>query len=137
MHIMMTFNQIRSQAPYKQFRGTVLSFDPGETTGMACFVAGEEVQLAASKQLKTWPLQDAIPTLSHVLTNYKPTIVVFELYRVYNWKTDQHANSEVPTLQVIGCLKTLCILQGLPFIAQQAQIAKQFVTDEKLERWGY
>lgn len=134
---MISFDKIRNSAPNKAFRGRVASFDPGETTGSALFYASDTIELQVSKQLKTWPLESAVHQLTQHLLTFKPDVVVMESYRVYSWKTDQHSNSDIPTIQIIGCLKTLCIQQNIPFIQQSAQVAKQFVTDDKLEQWGF
>jgi hypothetical protein len=59
-----------------------------------------------------------------------------ESYQVYDWKKDEHSFSQVPTLQVIGCIKTICKILHIPYYSQTAQVAKHFCTDEKLEQWG-
>lgn len=140
---MMSFNQIRQShqrdwPAQKRFEGNILAFDPGETTGTCQFTATQtEVTLINQTQGKTWPLENAVRHFETTLKYVRPKIVVFERYGIYSWKTDQHVNSEVPTVQVIGCLKTICIQQEIPFISQTAQIAKQFCTDDKIDAWGF
>jgi len=141
----MSFDQIRiglrEQAireGKKQFVGKLVTFDPGETTGIATWVANRDtVELVSVTQEATWPLEKAVPAFSRALDIAQPNAIVFEVYRVYNWKTDEHANSNVPTLQIIGGLKTLCIQRQIPYYSQTAQTAKQFCTDNKLEAWGF
>lgn len=135
---MMPLAQVFKSSPHRMFRGTIAAFDPGETTGSSIWQVDDNgPQLKHAKQLPTWPIEDAVHQFLQSLQLFKPTIAVFESYRVYNWKTDQHANSEVPTVQIIGSLKTCCILEGIPYTTQSAQIAKQFVTDDKLSEWGF
>jgi hypothetical protein len=138
---MLSFNAIRNGSRPKtgpHFTGTLAAFDPGETTGVVTFHATlDDAQLINRHQLRTWPLEECVKSVSLFLDAVKPDAVVFESYRVYGWKTDQHSFSEVPTIQVIGSIKTLLIQRGIPYFTQSAQQAKQFVTDEKLEAWGY
>lgn len=140
---MMTFDDIRNthQKDWlfeKRFFGDVLAFDPGETTGIChAHVYPDRTEIITQNQIKSWPLEEAVKTFSWELKRACPKLVVFERYGVYSWKTQQHTNSDVPTLQVIGCLKTLCIQHSIPYIQQTAQIAKQFVTDDKLQKWGF
>lgn len=138
---MMSFDQVYVGAhpdPSQRFRGRLGCFDPGETTGLAIFQAtGEKVTLEQVHQLQTWGIDKAVKSFETVLLTNQLDAIVYESYRVYGWKTDEHSFSDIPTLQIIGCLKTLCVQQGIPFFDQSAQVAKQFVSDEKLERWGF
>jgi hypothetical protein len=138
---MMSFDQVYVGAhpdPDLRFQGRIGCFDPGETTGFALFEAtGTLVHLRHARQLKTWGIEDAVRSFTSTLDELKPDVIVYESYRVYGWKTDEHSFSDIPTLQVIGCLKTLCVQRKIAYHDQSAQQAKQFVTDEKLERWGF
>lgn len=136
------FSDFIRKAPNKHFKGVVLAFDPGETTGYATYESfkdGTKLRMEglATGQVKTWPLKDAVFNFSNILSHVGPSKVVFESYQVYDWKKDEHSFSNIPTLQVIGCLQTLLIQRCIPFTSQSAQIAKQFVTDNKLESWGF
>ena len=122
----------------KPFVGTVLALDPGETTGWCVFNSTVEMAaLKATGQIKTWEMVYAVENLGKLLKQYKPDIVVHETYAVYSWKAQDHSWSQVPTLRVIGCLETLCIQNDLRYHDQTAQVAKHFVTDDKLKRWGF
>lgn len=119
------------------FTGTLLALDPGETTGWARFSATpEQLVLEEFGQAKTWPIDQSVSGVTELLGRHAPTVVVMESYRVYEWKTDDHSWSSVPTLQLIGCIKTLSIQRNTPFYEQTAQIAKNFCTDERLKTWG-
>jgi len=125
------------------FEGTLLSLDPGETTGYAIFVATKDsAQLFEAGQLKTWPLDDCIAALDTLLDKAFPTrqstnLALFESYNVYAHKLEQHTHSSVPTVQIIGSLKTLLILRKQRWITQTAQVGKGFAKDEKLQKWGF
>lgn len=137
----MDFNQLR-QAANKQkgisFEGRLLALDPGQTTGVACFSAdAQETVLTHASQIKTWPLEEGVDTFWNLLQSLQPTKVVFESYQVYEWKTDDHTWSQIPTVQVIGMIKTILIQKEIPFETQTAQVAKGFCDDAKLKTWGY
>jgi hypothetical protein len=120
------------------FNGTIIGVDPGHTTGIAVVEATfDTIRQHQSFQVTTWPLEQGVTEFTRLLDTYKPRLVVFERYAVYEWKAEEHSWSEIPTVQVIGCLKTLCIQKGIPTYQQTAQQAKQFVTDDKLEAWGF
>jgi hypothetical protein len=115
------------------FSGRFMTFDPGETTGWSLW---ERTRLADFGQLKTYPIETGVNPLQTLLFNRSPTRVVYESYHIYSWKTDDHTNSDVPALQVVGMLRTLCYQASIPVSSQTAQVAKQFCTDEKLKEWG-
>jgi hypothetical protein len=120
------------------FRGTILALDPGETTGYAVFygdgVAAYDWEII--DQVKTWPEIDAVRSLSLLLDQIKPNLVVAEQYRVYDWKSDDHKWSAVNTVQVIGCVWTLCVQRAIPLVWQSAQNAKGFWTDDRLKEYN-
>lgn len=125
--------QIWQKAP-KAYHGCFLALDPGETTGYCIFDTRQgHIELIAQGQLKTWPIENAVNNLTPILMGIQH--VVFESYQVYKWKTDEHTNSQVPTVQVIGCIKTLCTQRSLPYTTQTAQIAKTFSPDQRLKDW--
>lgn len=122
----------------KPFVGRLLAFDPGQTTGYSFWLADDKgPAISKCGQLDTWPIENAVKAFTHILDVHDPSQVVFEAYRVYSWKTEEHTWSDVPTLHVIGCLETLCIQRGIPFCTQSAQQAKNFVTDDKLKNWNF
>lgn len=138
----LTFNQIRQalnkQRPETQFEGVILALDPGETTGVAAFTCtADEAVLTHASQIKTWPLEIGVKTLEDLIKAVKPDRVVFESYQVYEWKSESHSWSQIPTVQVIGMIKVLLIMHGIDYTTQTAQAAKNFCTDKKLEEWGF
>lgn len=133
----MDFNTVWLKGSKNPFRGDILALDPGHTTGYSIWSASNEgVCIEASGQIKTWHDEDLV---SHTLKPliHSVAVIVMESYQVYDWKKDEHSWSQIPTVQVIGCIKTICQIQGKPYYSQTAQVAKQFVTDEKLEKWGF
>jgi hypothetical protein len=129
---------VRVKKGLRPFTGRLLALDPGETTGWSLW---ENNGLVDCGQKKTWPLTHAIDSFQELLTLH-PTIIVFESYQVYEHKLEEHTWSRVPTIQVIGCLKTLVLLHGrvfgqIPYTTQTAQVAKGFCTDDKLKQWGF
>lgn len=138
----LPFNKIRQmlnkQKPETLFEGTLLALDPGETTGVAAFgCVKDEATLVHGGQIKTWPITECVANLTKLLDDIKPDCVVFESYQVYEWKSDSHSWSQIPTVQVIGSIQTLLIQRNIPYYTQTAQVAKGWCTDAKLEEWGY
>jgi len=124
------------QVKKHDFRGRLAVFDPGETTGFAIFERGEDhTTLIHTAQLDTWPLEQNINVL-HDAFACNPKHVVYEAYHIYKWRLQEHTFSEVPTIQLIGIIKYLCILRDIPYTKQTALTGKSFCTDSKLEYWG-
>ena len=118
------------------FIGRVAVFDPGETTGFAIFERTDgNTTLVHAQQLVTWPLEKGIPAL-HDAFACSPKHVVYEAYHIYKWRLAEHTYSEVPTIQLIGIIKYLCIIRDIPYTKQTALVGKSFCTDRKLEHWG-
>lgn len=132
----MDFKTIWQKGSKNPFRGSLLSLDPGHTTGFAFWcVENNGPQIVKSGQLRSWHNEELVFDEFHKLLKTTDRVVM-ESYQVYDWKKDEHSFSQVPTIQIIGCIKTLCQLEKKPYYTQTAQVAKQFVTDEKLEKWG-
>lgn len=135
------FNLFR-QAANKQkkvipYAGKILTLDPGETTGYSIWNSDPlNATMIKCGQLKTWPMQEAVKSFTDILQAEQPDLVVFERYNIYEWKTDSHSWSDVPTLRIIGCLETLCIQLSINIYNQSAQQAKNFCDDEKLQAWN-
>lgn len=130
----LTFPELVGALVKVPFQGKLLALDPGETTGYAVF---ENQTLLEADQAKTKPIEDGYAWLNGIFLKHKPTQVVYETYRVYAWKAEDHANSEIFTAQFIGTVKTVCAIHKVPHHTQSASIAKGFCTDEKLELWGF
>lgn len=111
-----------------------LAYDPGQTTGWAYFDRGELIDCG---QLDTNELGRSLTALQHHFAQYEHTRIVIEDYRVYKWKTEDHAWSSLYTTQLIGMVETLCLMENTDLIKQPAFVAKSFATDPLLKEWGY
>lgn len=130
------YSGVRKEGALENFR--VLSFDPGETTGV-CLLVREEghTKLAIRGQLDTKDLKSGPSELQYMVENTQPTFVVFEDYKVYGWKAKNHAWSELHTPKLIGALEYILNSKDIPFTKQSAQQGKSFCKDEKLKEWGF
>jgi len=128
---------VRKSRGQKAFRGILLALDPGETTGWCVWRCepGEDDVMIACGQMPSWPIQECVKNFQVLLNQYQPTYVVYEQYRVYEWKTDSHSWSDVPTLRIIGSMETFFLLRNIPYSHQTPQVAKHFVSDDKLKGW--
>jgi hypothetical protein len=117
----------RTQLGY-QIPRKLVSLDPGGTTGWAYFSQGT---LKHCGQFPGTP-----QNIEALLIHFKPNIVVSEKYIIYSHKLKEHAQSDVPTLRLIGALEYICHRLSLPLIQQTAQIGKGFCTDDKLKAWS-
>lgn len=119
------------------FVGRILALDPGETTGYAVFDATpNDIDWVEIDQVKSWPETTAMNNLPELFQRTQPGLIVHESYRVYSWKAEDHSWSSVRTVQVIGCIWTLAIQQGIRRFEQSAQNAKGFWDDDKLIEFG-
>lgn len=117
--------------------GRILGLDPGETTGFALFSSTSRcVDWIEIDQVRTSNPEEATENLMVLFDHLRPDRVVFESYHIYGWKADTHKWSEVFTLQVIGCIWTLCQQRRIPHSQQSAQNAKGFWTDDLLHTFG-
>lgn len=137
------FPELAGKLKPKHFRGTLICFDPGETTGLAIFRNGK---LDETSQLITKTLEQGTITVNDLFQSIldaepqpqqQNVRVVMEDYKVYGWKTDQHAWAALHTPKFIGCIVTLCVIHQIPYHMQMAQQAKGFVNDDKLKAWKY
>jgi len=117
-----------------KFAGTLLAFDPGETTGICVFKGSG---LAYHDQIKTLTPEERLTNLNWAFEMAQPTHVVYENYRVYGDKAKDHTNQELITPRVIGTIEDQCTLRKIPHANQMASLAKGFVTDDKLRAWKF
>jgi hypothetical protein len=122
---------IRKGAPYPK---VLLAMDPGHTTGLAVFINGS---LYKSSQIRTHPMDAAIDVMKRIISRTGWKHIVYENYRVYSDKRDQHVNSEVHTVRLIGVIETFAQISGVSTSNQMAATVKGFFTDERLRQFGY
>lgn len=135
----MTFHDLLVAQRGPSFPETVLGLrtvgiDPGETTGICVF---EGIQLLHSDQLPTGEVPKGAARITSFLLSWKCNMAVMEEYRVYAWKTRQHANASLHTPRLIGAMEYILSLHGVYLITQGAGEGKGFCTDEKLKEWGF
>lgn len=109
--------------------GTLLALDPGDTLGYAVFKDGT---LADKGHIP-----GTIRAITDLLDLHEPDTIVAEEYRIYAHKAAEHIGSTIPTLRLIGAIELLCDQRAIPLLFQSAQLAKGFMTDEKLREWSY
>lgn len=130
---------VRKAKGVKAFEGRLLALDPGETMGICIFdcIPGRDDVRLWHGQLAMWPMQAAVKNFAELLTRFNPTFCVYESYHIYDWKLDTHSFSDVPTLRIIGSIETQLLQRSIPYTHQTAQVAKNFVKDERLKYMGY
>jgi len=127
-------HKLRQQVKKSDFYGCVLAMDPGETTGWALLECQSHHTLLINQgQIDSWPLEVGVPSLEGLIKDVAPDFLVYEAYHIYAWRSNEHKFSEVPTLQIIGAIKTLSVQQGVMVGCQTAQTGKAFFTDDRLK----
>lgn len=120
------------------YTGTLLTLDPGETTGFSLWHNAKLVQAA---QLDTHEVKSCIEWLNEWVKITKARspddtfYVVIEEYRVYANKAESHAQSTMHTSRLIGAFECLFGLYGISYEFRLASFAKQWATDDKLKAW--
>jgi hypothetical protein len=115
-----------------------LALDPGETTGWAYF-DGQKTIVVSQQPTKsvitgfTW-LEEFIR--EEDIKGYTIAHIRCEDYRVYEWKTSDHAWSPVHTLRWIGAIEVGANQWAIPLSFCMATFAKKWWTDEKLKHFG-
>jgi len=123
---------LRSKAGKPLYTKSLLSFDPGQTTGWAYF---EGDALVKQGQAKTKDLEEGIVNLTKMIDTLDPQEIVLEDYRIYSWKAKEHSFSELHTPKLIGSIYAIAHARGIPVTKQPAHLAKRFCTDKKLQLW--
>ena len=90
----------------------VLAFDPGETTGMACFYKGQVF-------CNVFGLWAWVPLY---MNKVRPTVVVIEDFRLRLHAARSLVGSDFPTCQVIGVIKYLAERAKVPVVMQSPSI---------------
>ncbi len=110
---------------------TVLSLDPGDTTGWAVFNT-ETNKLIKYGATKFTPL-----ALFDLLNLYEPEQIVYERFSLYAHKAESQINSEFYTVQLIGVIKLYCELMHITPIVQSAAVGKSIWSDQMLKKFNY
>lgn len=131
-----TLREIAKRDGREPFVGSLLSFDPGETTGVAHFhftsLKGYHWE---AWQVSTKGGGTGGKQLQQIVAQYSPDVIICESYQVYKSKLKQHTFSDIHTLRLIGAIEFICDMLDMQPIMQTAHTAKGFCTDEKLKDW--
>ena len=103
----------------------VLTLDPGDTTGWAMLEHGS---LAHSGQVA-----GTTARITELFDLYAPTLVIFEEFVLYPWKSAQQSFSNLPTARLIGAIELLAEQRRIPVLGQGANLAKGVIDDQKLK----
>lgn len=111
----------------------ITGIDPGETTGLAHYNPADDGIRLSLQQVKTRNVVDGVLALDKAIPRTQwPALWIIEDYRVYSWKTDDHAWAGLHTAKLIGALLLLAHQRQTPVHIQMASEGKQFATDELL-----
>lgn len=116
-----------------------VAWDPGETTGVACWDAKPE---------RICINQFRLPELDNfLLTELEPNppkVFIIEGYQVFGHKAEAHIGSKLETSQIIGALKYFARRYKIEIIEQSSHILKvaqkfsgvKIPTDHKISHWA-
>lgn len=112
---------------------SLLSIDPGETTGWALFRNGQLYD-CGHLDIKNQGLEAVYKAFQ-----FRVFIdcIVIEDYKIYPNKLKLHTMSNLMTPRIIGAFEYLAILRTVPIYFQMAGTAKGFCTNDKLRKWNY
>lgn len=96
----------------------ILSFDPGETTGVCIF--------NNPKEYKTLSIGKDFQSIHNIILETKPDLVVIEKFVLYPSKAKKLVWNEFYPSQIIGVIKFTCEKHKIPFI-EQAAADKEYV----------
>jgi len=93
-------------------------------------------ELLHAEQLQTKNLEEAAGLLNRMVQEWEVFDIACEDYRVYSWESDKHKWANLHTPKLIGTIACVCWFNKIRASYRMAISAKQFVTDDKLVRWG-
>ncbi len=105
---------------------TILSFDPGGTTGYA--TCDKDYNIVSGHFAH-------FEDVNSLLLSVKPSIIIVESFALYPWKSKHKQWSSFPEVEVIGAIKHEAYLHGLQII-EQTPSTKQLFDDKKLKQLG-
>lgn len=110
----------------------LLAIDPGETIGWSLFIDGD---LYTSGQIKS--TDNPSKAIEGLFDETLPTMVVFEDYRIYPNKSDEHIMKHLYTPEMLGMIEMMCYLRDIPHYRYLKSNVSVFCSDEKLKAWGF
>lgn len=90
---------------------TVVSFDPGETTGFvaASWLGGKDFGIT---NVALVPWADRFAQTGELLKLYTPDYIVIEDFRLYHHRMKSQIGKDFPSVQMIGIILTYCFQLG-------------------------
>lgn len=120
-----------------------IALDPGETTGVAVFNGDTQIRVYQRETKEIGPSYDWLEQLledgiwNDDNTEWAPFYHLrYEDYRIYEWKSADHAWSQVHTLRWIGGILVATHNRGIAHSCCMAQHAKKWWDDPKLKHFG-
>lgn len=120
----------------------ILGLDPGGTVGYCKYrpapkaaqvqVTPEDFEIG---QHRPQDFRESVLWLEVMIKQFHPDVIVCESYHIYPSKLHEHSLSDVPTLQLIGAIRTIAIQQQIQLVFQSAEQGKAFSTNDKLMHW--
>lgn len=106
----------------------IIGFDPGKLTGVAIYDEAKHdfVELKQILIDKSYQVIDTIVTT-------QPSIVIVEKFVLYPWRAKMQGWSDLPAVQIIGVIKTVCDHLGIPLKFQYAN-QRKFVPQALIDR---
>lgn len=107
----------------------VLAFDPGHTTGWACFDKGQHINhnLVDRGTIKDWHGVDKL------IETCKPDVIVYEIFRLYAHKASFKTWDSFLEVEVIGVIRYLAELNNIPILGQTPNDGKHFFDEKRLK----
>jgi len=99
-----------------------MALDPGETAGLVVTIFDH--QKFELVQVGEFAYAGIIGSLSTMLEDFKPKVVICESFRLYQHKAKAQIHSSFPTVEMIGMLKAVCWLNGLDDPIMQSPTCK-------------
>lgn len=133
-----TFPPLTGLIDITRKRQRIVALDPGGTIGYSTYAPplGTQEPQITQGQYKLKEFTDIRVWLHNLIDAVHPSVIVCESYHIYPHKLQEHTNSDVPTLQLIGAIRIIAADRGLPVVFQTAAQGKAFVTDLKLRAWN-
>lgn len=120
----------------KTIPSRLLCIDPGKTTGWCLFIDGKLKEGGHIEACYDDKNIDA-KKIQELISATNPDFILYEDYKIYGHKLQQHNFSNVMTLRLIGVIESLSQIADIPTHKQMAVTAKNYVTDAKLKLWNF
>lgn len=97
----------------------IIGFDPGKLTGVAIYDETKHDFV----ELKQIPIDKSYQVID-TITTVQPSIIIAEKFVLYPWRAKMQSWGDLPAVQIIGVIKTVCDHLGIPLKFQYANQRK-------------